>query len=45
MTRTISSIKGSTALTSYTAIWNKEIAVNKTAWTEKATSFAATGII
>lgn len=32
-------------LTSYIAIWNKVIAVSRTAWAEKATSFAATGII
>ena len=38
-------MKKNTALTSYIAIWNKEIAVSRTAWAEKATSFAATGII
>lgn len=31
-------------LTSYIAIWNKVITVSNTAWIEKATSFAATGI-
>lgn len=33
------------ALTSYITIWNKVKIVSKTAWAEKATSFAATGII
>ena len=31
--------------TSQIKIWNKIIAVTRTAWVEKATSFAATGII
>jgi hypothetical protein len=38
-------LRGRETLTSYITIWNKRSAVTRTAWVEKATSFAATGII
>ena len=45
MKEDMNSVRNSKPLTSQIKIWNKTINVIRTAWVEKATSFAATGII
>lgn len=45
MKEDMSPVRESKPHTSYIKIWNKTTAVIRTAWVEKATSFAATGII
>ena len=45
MKEDMNTVRNSKPLTSQIKIWNKIINVIRTAWVEKATSFAATGII